>query len=174
MAIPSGYTKIEANKLYENVEYYIDTSVTPSSFTSNIEDVPYLNYGDTLDGKIVSIAWDIEPFENFIALSNSNNTWKSSIVNGVHPDYSTLNINLTTSPDWLYVKTAPDYSKVKTIEVTAEDGTKLSFNVGIQEVATEAEMTALLTSGTVGTIVKYAGETGTYKNGELYIIEVAE
>lgn len=110
MAIPNGYVKITPNTLYENVEYYIDTSVSPSSFTSNIEDVPYLNYGSTLEGTIVSIAWDIEPFENFIMLSNSNGTWESSIVNGVHPDYPTLNINITTSPDWLYVKSpAPEY-----------------------------------------------------------------
>ena len=42
------------------------------------------------------------------------------------------------------------------------------------EVSTEAEMNELLTNGTVGAVYKYTGETGTYENGELYVIEVAE
>lgn len=39
------------------------------------------------------------------------------------------------------------------------------------EVLTEAEMTALLTSGTVGGVYKYTGTTGTYENGALYVLE---
>lgn len=40
------------------------------------------------------------------------------------------------------------------------------------EVATEAEMTALLESGEVGGIYKYVGEdTSTYKNGAIYILK---
>lgn len=39
------------------------------------------------------------------------------------------------------------------------------------EVSTEAEMTALLTSGEVGGVYKYTGETGTYENGALYVLE---
>lgn len=39
------------------------------------------------------------------------------------------------------------------------------------EVATEAEMTALLTSGEVGGVYKYTGTTGTYENGALYVLE---
>lgn len=38
------------------------------------------------------------------------------------------------------------------------------------EVTTEAEMTALLETAEVGAVYKYAGETGTYENGALYII----
>ena len=41
------------------------------------------------------------------------------------------------------------------------------------EVATEAEMTALLTSGEVGGVYKYTGTTGTYENGALYVLENA-
>ena len=40
------------------------------------------------------------------------------------------------------------------------------------EVSTEAEMTALLTNGTVGGVYKYTGTTGTYENGALYVLEV--
>lgn len=40
------------------------------------------------------------------------------------------------------------------------------------EVSTEAEMTALLTSGEVGGVYKYTGTTGTYENGALYVLEV--
>lgn len=39
------------------------------------------------------------------------------------------------------------------------------------EVSTEAEMTALLTSGEVGGVYKYTGTTGTYQNGALYVLE---
>lgn len=39
------------------------------------------------------------------------------------------------------------------------------------EVATEAEMTALLESGEVGGVYKYTGTTGTYENGALYVLE---
>lgn len=40
------------------------------------------------------------------------------------------------------------------------------------EVSTEAEMTALLTSGEVGGVYKYTGTAGTYENGALYVLEV--
>lgn len=39
------------------------------------------------------------------------------------------------------------------------------------EVATESEMTALLTTAAVGSVYKYMGTTGTYENGALYIVE---
>lgn len=39
------------------------------------------------------------------------------------------------------------------------------------EISTEAEMTALLETATVGSIYKYIGTTGTYENGALYIVE---
>lgn len=43
------------------------------------------------------------------------------------------------------------------------------------EVSTEAEMTALLTSGEVGGVYKYTGETtDTYENGALYVLEGVE
>lgn len=41
------------------------------------------------------------------------------------------------------------------------------------EVSTEAEMTALLESGEIGGVYKYTGETGTYENGALYVLEEA-
>lgn len=39
------------------------------------------------------------------------------------------------------------------------------------EISTEAEMTALLTSGEIGGVYKYTGPTGTYENGALYVLE---
>ena len=43
------------------------------------------------------------------------------------------------------------------------------------EVSTEAEMTALLTSGEVGGVYKYVGETtDAYENGALYVLEEEE
>lgn len=68
------------------------------------------------------------------------------------------------------------------LEIT-ENGThdvtdKASVTVAVEdkatpiEVSTEAEMTALLTSGEVGGVYKYTGETtDTYENGALYVLE---
>lgn len=39
------------------------------------------------------------------------------------------------------------------------------------EVATEEEMNALLETAEIGNIYKYTGETGTYENGALYVVE---
>lgn len=50
----------------------------------------------------------------------------------------------------------------------AEGGTDSAIPI---EVATEAEMTALLESGEVGGVYKYTGTTGTYENGALYVLE---
>jgi hypothetical protein len=50
----------------------------------------------------------------------------------------------------------------------AESGTDSAIPI---EVSTEAEMTALLTSGEVGGVYKYTGTSGTYENGALYVLE---
>lgn len=42
------------------------------------------------------------------------------------------------------------------------------------EVKTEAEMTALLETADVGSVYKYTGESGTYENGALYVVEESE
>ena len=45
------------------------------------------------------------------------------------------------------------------------------------EISSESGMTDILTNATandVGKIYKYTGETGTYENGALYVIEVSE
>jgi hypothetical protein len=39
------------------------------------------------------------------------------------------------------------------------------------EVASEAEMNALLETAEVGSVYNYVGETGTYENGALYVVE---
>lgn len=108
MPIPNGYVKIEPNTLYENVEYYIDTTVAPTSITSNIGTSPYLDsaalganetrYLCVVFGQ-VAVAGQSTTFANI-----DDGTWLSSVVDGVVTGYPTLNINLTSSPDWLYVK----------------------------------------------------------------------
>ena len=42
------------------------------------------------------------------------------------------------------------------------------------EVATEAELTALLDTADVGSVYKYTGETDTFENGALYVVEESE
>lgn len=57
---------------------------------------------------------------------------------------------------------------------TQADGTQATGTMeqtsggGIQEVATEAGMDALVTSGSVGDLFVYTGTTGKYTNGQLY------
>ena len=46
------------------------------------------------------------------------------------------------------------------------------YGQGIEEISTEAEMTALLETAEIGSVYKYVGESGTYENGALYIVEV--
>lgn len=52
---------------------------------------------------------------------------------------------------------------------TMEGGSSLPI-----EVATEDEMTALLSTAEVGSVYKYTGTTGTYENGALYVVEESE
>lgn len=101
MAIPEGYVKITPNTLYENVEYYIDTSVTNvDTITSNIDTYPYLT--EYIDGPATFIG--IIGATGQIAIWNDGD-W-INLENGVCTYYPILNINLTSSPDWLYVKSA--------------------------------------------------------------------
>ena len=113
MAVPAGYEKIQANTLYENVEYWIDTSVTLDTgvrnIQSNITTYPYL------DGRAVGsgdygyfgVCYDAKPNSIFTIINLDTLSWLTNGINdGVVTGYPTLNINLTSSPDWLYVKSS--------------------------------------------------------------------
>ena len=41
------------------------------------------------------------------------------------------------------------------------------------EISTDAQMGAVLTSDNVGKVYKFTGTSGTYTNGDLYIVEVS-
>ena len=142
MAIPNGYTRIEANKLYENVEYYIDTSVAPPTIAvaSNITNYPYLDYGgyEVIMGRVTTYLVAVIYDGGYLPITRSESGaddyyyWETqNIIDGKVNGYPTLNINLTTSPEWLYVKTSntPDFSKVKKINITDITGTTYSFDV---------------------------------------------
>lgn len=141
MAIPNGYTKIEANKLYENVEYYIDTSVDISYndyFSSYTSEQPYL-YGD-LDGDIdIILAYNGSYYKigrlreydgSTIWAYDAGVTITNGVININNTPINVLNLNISTSPDWLYVKTAPDYSKVKKVNIIDMDGNEFNFDIG--------------------------------------------
>ena len=85
---------------------------------------------------------------------------------------------VTVEYNGLVIATIPN-GKIATLSC---NGKKMTTDVVIEvptatdsplptEVATEAEMTALLTSGEVGGVYKYTGTTGTYENGALYVLE---
>lgn len=57
---------------------------------------------------------------------------------------------------------------------TEAEGTVIIPGALLIEVPTEAGMTALLTSGKVGSVCKYTGTTGTYENGALYLLEATD
>ena len=72
-----------------------------------------------------------------------------------------------------YIATLPckDYKMETDVVVEAPEAVVVADSPLPTEVSTEAEMTALLTSGEVGGVYKYTGTTGTYENGALYVLE---
>ena len=72
-----------------------------------------------------------------------------------------------------YIATLPckDLKMETDVVVEAPEPAEISDSPLPIEVSTEAEMTALLTSGEVGGVYKYTGTTGTYENGALYVLE---
>ena len=74
------------------------------------------------------------------------------------------------------------YNGVVKVKIPLADGTgNATFHEGGGgdsplpiEVATESEMTTLLTTAEVGSVYKYTGTTGTYESGALYVVEVSE
>lgn len=65
--------------------------------------------------------------------------------------------------------TAKDYDG--SVEIEGKAGFEPSIPL---EVSTESEMTALLDTAEVGSVYKYTGESGTYENGALYVVEESE
>lgn len=72
-----------------------------------------------------------------------------------------------------YIATLPckDLKMETDVVIEAPEGAEISDSPLPIEVSTEAEMTALLTSGEIGGVYKYTGTTGTYENGALYVLE---
>lgn len=72
-----------------------------------------------------------------------------------------------------YIATLPckDLKMETDVVIEAPEPAEISDSSLPIEVSTEAEMTALLTSGEVGGVYKYTGTTGTYENGALYVLE---
>ena len=80
-------------------------------------------------------------------------------------------------------KTIATAQNGQTVEVDSK-GHKFTENMFVEsyggggalpiEISAEAEMTALLSTAEVGSVYKYVGETGTYENGALYLVEESE
>lgn len=102
--VPEGYVHIIPNTLYENVEYYIDVTQPMTYAESNITTKPYISAGH--DGYLdyVKIYGDTDTSAFYGSVDTADGWNTSVIVDGIVTGYPTLNINLPTSPDWLYVK----------------------------------------------------------------------
>lgn len=103
MAVPQGYIKIEPNTLYENVEYYIDTSVLPTD-AENMTQTQKLPNISTQWNDVAMVTGINTVGGGWVDIGSKQFGWENIVVNGVVSDIPTLNIQLTTSPDWLYVK----------------------------------------------------------------------
>lgn len=173
MPIPNGYTRIEANKLYENVEYYIDTTISYGALpVSNIRNYPYIGGYREEGSNYIAVYYDGGTRE-----FGGDGGW-FNITNGIVTGYPTLNINLDSSPEWLYVKTSntPDLSKVKKVNITDKDGNEFSFDVGgggggsaeTLTAETLSEVMALCTEDNLGKYVNarnIQGENDGYNRG---------
>lgn len=91
--------------------------------------------------------------------------------NGAHDvtNYESAEVNVEPALEEITITENGEYTP------SGDGYSKVTVNVADSpiptEVSTEAEMTALLTSGEVGGVYKYVGETGTYENGALYVLE---
>ena len=158
--IISGESKVNFN-IYSELQYistdlgfeeYVDVTQTYYSRYSNVGDIVVNNGGTNY----------ISPdSENGLKMRTITITSKLSEVENGDLLLAWLKVNATKQP----APAIDGYSEV-VVNVEATDS-PLPI-----EVSTEAEMTALLTSGEVGGVYKYTGTTGTYENGALYVLEV--
>ena len=99
--------------------------------------------------------------ENLIAKANSatgnDHTDLTSGVNALIEGYG----QGESVPEW-----DGSYSASDEVEEIVGEDSPLPI-----EIPTESEMTALLATADIGSVYKYAGTTGTYENGALYVVE---
>lgn len=78
---------------------------------------------------------------------------------------------LCTSKDGVTLNTKGTYCDKDIHVIPQVEGVDSALPI---EVATEEEMNALLSTAEVGSIFIYTGESGTFENGALYLVEEGE
>lgn len=170
MAIPQGYVKIEPNTLYENVEYWIDASVSISSNAiDNNATAPYIYVAYDSYSKVYAVRIYDGAF--YTILGNSSSGWGNAVSDGIVSAFPTLNINLTDSPDWLYIKEPEPQPVTKNVTITLDSGVEsatFAFNEPeLPKVNLRVYTTGDVSTGDYGVSIKennieIYNESGTY------------
>lgn len=153
----------------DTAEAFISLSITGGSDISNAQFIDFINtYGTLVSGGEPPTADSVKSHLQSLLTASNAKTGKS-------------NANLTDAVKTLIEGYKQGITPSGSLDIT-ENGTfdvtdKASVNVKVAdnplpiEVSTEAEMTALLETAEIGSVYKYTGETGTYENGALYVVE---
>ena len=160
------------NDPYASINVPIELTFTGGTDISNPLFIDFINtYGTLVSGGEPPTAEGVKSkLQSLITASNAK-TGKSDA-------------NLTDAVKTLLEGYGQGITPSGSLDIT-ENGTfdvtdKASVNVNVAdnplpiEVSTEAEMNALLETAEVGSVYKYTGETGTYENGALYVVEESE
>lgn len=130
-----------------------------------------------------------------IAPEGSNIGLSSVVVSAIQTETKTITANGTYTPstgkffDQVTVNVAAIAAQQKTVDVTTNGTTevtpdtgkalsKVTINTNVpqsipEDVATEAALTAKLVAANLGKAYRYTGTTGTYTNGNIYVVEEA-
>ena len=121
MAVPEGFIKPTQNTSYYNVDYYIDSSVRPSSdlkyYMFGSEDNPTL-YKDIDENPIYITTAD----GNYIHIGSCGSDWTYSFVNGKVEGVDTINVYMELDEDWLYIKEPTPQPATHEMTITLGEG----------------------------------------------------
>lgn len=158
----------EAAPSGEVIDTFVDTNFVPRNIKKDVEIFGVVGeYEGEGGGEVIPEFTEVEGFDVFLD----------------EADEGTITVAYSTPQDVKLSAPSGSASAVRLASVDDENFIPSNIKSGVSifgltgtnstpaEVSTEAEMTALLTSGEVGGVYKYTGTTGTYENGALYVLE---
>lgn len=138
---------------------------------NNVGDIPHL----FAENVVVKVILDLKTNMAFVQNADTNAYIERTFIktiNGMPPDENG-NVDVEGGGS---VPPTDELVQAVINALPVYDGsyTDIEDNPIPTEIATEAEMTALLETAEVGSVYKYTGESGTYENGALYVVEESE